>query len=230
MWSVGTLLVCDSGESSYVGPDNHQKIMRLIGLTGNIASGKTAVADMLAERGAVIVDADVLAREAVSKGSPALEKITAKWGKGVLDDEGNLDRSSLRHIVFQNQADLDALNEIVHPEVSRLRSREIEAAKARGEKLVVCVIPLLFERHLADEFDSIVLVDAPRTLRLERIVRDRGLDEAEAMKMIAAQMPADLKRARADYVIENSGSLEDLEEEVDRVWEEIAGDKIASAV
>ena len=204
--------------------------MRLIGLTGNIASGKTAVADMLAERGAFIVDADVLAREAVSKGSPALDRITAKWGTEVLDEDGNLDRSSLRHIVFQNQDDLDALNEIVHPEVARLLSREIEAAKARGERTVVCVIPLLFERHLADEFDTIVLVDAPRTLRLERIVRDRGIDEAEAMKMIAAQMPADLKRARADYVIENSGSLGELEEEVDRVWEEIAGDKIASAV
>ena len=204
--------------------------MRIIGLTGNIASGKTAVSEMLAERGAVIVDADVLAREAVSKGSPALSSITAKWGKDVLDDEGNLDRSSLRHIVFGNQADLDALNEIVHPEVARLRAREIEAARKRGDKHVVCVIPLLFERHLADEFDTIVLVDAPRTLRLERIVRDRGIDEAEAMQMIAAQMPADLKRARADYVIENVGTLEELEAEVNRVWKEIAGDKVASPV
>ena len=204
--------------------------MRIIGLTGNIASGKTAVADMLAERGAVIVDADVLAREAVSKGSPALDAITAKWGMGVLDDEGNLDRSSLRHIVFEHQDDLDALNAIVHPEVARLRKKEIDAARDRGVATVVCVVPLLFERHLADEFDTIVLVDAPRTLRLERIVRDRGLDEAEAMKMIASQMPADLKRARADYVIENAGTLEELESEVDRVWEEIAGDKVASTV
>ena len=203
--------------------------MRLIGLTGNIASGKTAVADMLAERGAVIVDADVLAREAVSKGSPALDAITARWGPEVLDDEGNLDRSSLRHIVFQNQEDLDALNEIVHPEVARLRKREIEAAKQRGDTIVVCVIPLLFERHLAEDFDAIVLVDAPRSLRLERIVRDRGIDETEAMKMIASQMPADLKRARADYVIENAGSLEDLEEEVNRVWGGIVGDGVPSA-
>ena len=202
--------------------------MRLIGLTGNIASGKTAVADMLAERGAVIVDADVLAREAVSKGSPALDAITARWGPDVLDDAGNLDRSSLRHIVFQNQEDLDALNEIVHPEVARLRQREIELAKQRGDKIVVCVVPLLFERHLAEEFDAIVLVDAPRSLRLERIVRDRGLDETEAMKMIASQMPADLKRARADYVIENAGSLQELEDEVDRLWGEIVRDSIPS--
>jgi dephospho-CoA kinase len=198
--------------------------MRLIGLTGNIASGKSAVSDMLAERGATIVDADVLARDAVTKGSPALDAIVARWGEGVLDSEGNLDRAALRHIVFEDQGDLDALNEIVHPEVMRLREKDIAAARARGEQIVVCVIPLLFERHLAGDFDAIVLVDAPRSVRLERIVRDRGVDEAEAMKMIASQMPADLKRARADYVIENTGSLVDLEAEVDRVWEEIARD------
>jgi dephospho-CoA kinase len=90
------------------------------------------------------------------------------------------------------------------------------------------VIPLLFERHLADDFDTIVLVDAPRSIRLERIVRDRGIEEAEAMKMIASQMPADLKRARADYVIENAGTREELEGEVDRVWQEIAGDSVSS--
>jgi len=201
--------------------------MRLIGLTGNIASGKTAVAELLAKRGAVIIDADVLAREAVQRGSPALTAIVEKWGKGVLDADGNLDRAALRHIVFENQSDLDELNEIVHPEVGRLRSREVAAARDRGEKVVVCVIPLLFERHLADEFDVIVLVDAPRSLRMERMVRDRGIEEAEAMKMIASQMPADLKRARADFVIENAGSLEELEDEVDRIWDAIVGDPVS---
>jgi dephospho-CoA kinase len=202
--------------------------MKVIGLTGNIASGKTAVAEMFAARGAAIIDADVLAREAVSRGSPALDAIVARWGNDVLDSEGNLDRASLRHRVFEDQSDLDALNEIVHPEVARLRRRDVAAAKSRGEKVVVCVIPLLFEKHLADEFDSIVLVDAPRSVRLERIVRDRGIDEAEAMKMIASQMPADLKRARADHVIENSGSREALETEVERVWDAIAADHVAS--
>jgi len=202
--------------------------MRLIGLTGNIASGKSSVADLFAERGATIIDADVLAREAVMKGSPALEAIVARWGKGILDADGNLDRPALRHRVFQDQSDLDALNAIVHPEVQRRRSQEVSAARARGDKVIVCVIPLLFERHLADDFDTIVLVDAPRSIRLDRIVRDRGIDEAEAMKMIASQMPADLKRARADYVIENAGTREDLEIEVDRVWQEIAGDSVSS--
>jgi dephospho-CoA kinase len=204
------------------------KTMRLIGLTGNIASGKSAVADMFAERGATIIDADVLARDAVNKGTPALDSIVKRWGNGVLDPEGNLDRAALRQIVFNDQGDLDALNAIVHPEVMRLRTESIAEARSRGERTVVCVIPLLFERHLVDDFDTIVLVDAPRSVRLDRIVRDRGIDEAEAMKMIAAQMPADLKRARADFVIENAGTLDELEREVDRVWHAIVGDSVSS--
>lgn len=202
--------------------------MRLIGLTGNIASGKSAVAELLADRGATIIDADVLARRAVKKGSPALDAIVSRWGQEVLDEEGNLDRSALRHKVFESQDELDALNEIVHPEVSHLRDHEIARARERGDRVVVCVIPLLFERRLTDDFDTIVLVDGPRSIRLDRIVRDRQIDEAEAMKMIASQMPADLKRARADYVIENAGSRGELEAEVDRVWEAIVGDEVSS--
>lgn len=212
---------------AYLISDHNLQIMRLIGLTGNIASGKTAVAEMLAERGAKIIDADVLAREAVTRGSPALAVIVSRWGDEILDAEGNLDRAALRHIVFQSQGDLDALNEIVHPEVARLRAKEIAAARNDGTRIIISVIPLLFERHLADEFDAIILVDAPRAVRLDRIVRDRGIDEAEAMNMVASQMPADLKRARADYVIENGGSLEELEGEVDRVWQSIVGDGVS---
>jgi dephospho-CoA kinase len=198
--------------------------MRVIGLTGNIASGKSSVADLLAERGATIVDADVLSREAVTRGAPALDAIVARWGPSVLGADGSLDRAALRKIVFHDRHELDALNEIIHPEIMRLRDAEVEAARAHGDRVVVCVVPLLFERHLADEFDFIVLVDAPRAVRLERIVRDRGLQDAEAMDMIASQMPADLKRARADWVIENTGSLEDLGREVGRLWDELAKD------
>jgi dephospho-CoA kinase len=201
---------------------------RLIALTGNIASGKTAVAEMLSQRGATIIDADELSREAVVPGSPALGAIVKRWGKSVLSADGTLDRAALRKTVFHDRSELDALNEIVHPEVARLRGKEIEAARARGDRVVVSVIPLLFERHLADDFDYIVLVDAPRAVRLERIVRDRGLEEAEAMDMIASQMPAELKRARADWVIENAGSIEELESEVDKLWNELAGDSAAT--
>jgi dephospho-CoA kinase len=199
---------------------------RVIALTGNIASGKSAVADLLERKGATIIDADELSRQAVTPGSPALDAIVARWGHGVLSEDGTLDRAALRKTVFNNRSDLDALNEIVHPEVGRRRESEVEAARMRGDRVVVSVIPLLFERHLADEFDYIVLVDAPRDVRLERIVRDRGLETAEAMDMIASQMPAELKRARADWVIENSGSKKDLEREVDKLWDEIVRDDV----
>ncbi len=189
-----------------------------IGLTGNIASGKSQVAKMLADRGATIIDADVLAREAVRPETQALKDIVKRWGKDVLKQDGSLDRTALRQIVFADQSELDALNRIVHPGVTRLRDREIARARERGDRIVVCVIPLLFERNLVDEFDAIVLVDAPRPLRLERLVATRGLEETDAMNMIAAQMPAELKRARADYVIENNGSLDDLERDVDALW------------
>lgn len=192
--------------------------MILIGLTGNIASGKSEVAKMLADRGATIIDADVLAREAVRPETQALRDIVKRWGKDILKQDGSLDRTALRQIVFADQSELDALNRIVHPGVTRLRDREIARARERGDQIVVCVIPLLFERNLVDEFDAIVLVDAPRPLRLERLVATRGLEETDAMNMIAAQMPAELKRARADYVIENNGSLDDLERDVDALW------------
>jgi dephospho-CoA kinase len=192
--------------------------MILIGLTGNIASGKSEVARMLADRGATIIDADVLAREAVRPESLALKDIVKRWGKDVLQQDGSLDREALRQIVFADQHELDALNRIVHPGVTRMRDREVARAKERGDPIVVCVIPLLFERNLVDEFDAIVLVDAPRPLRLERLVTTRGLEETEAMNMIASQMPAELKRARADHCIDNIGSLDDLERDVDALW------------
>jgi dephospho-CoA kinase len=203
--------------------------MILIGLTGNIASGKSEVARMLSERGATLIDADVLSREAVEPDTQALKDIVKRWGKDVLKSDGSLDRGALRQIVFADQNELDALNRIVHPGVTRLRDREIAKARERGDDLVVCVIPLLFERNLVDEFDSIVLVDAPRPLRLERLVRTRGLDETDAMNMIVSQMPAELKRARADYVIENNGSLKDLERDVDELWSSLHVDAQESA-
>ena len=200
--------------------------MILIGLTGNIASGKSEVARMLADRGATIIDADVLAREAVRPESQALRDIVKRWGKDVLQQDGSLDREALRQIVFADQTELDALNRIVHPGVIRMQDREVALAKERGDPIVVCVIPLLFEKNLVDEFDAIVLVDAARPLRLERLVTTRGLEETEAMNMIAAQMPAELKRARADHCIDNTGSLDDLERDVDALWSSLQRDAV----
>jgi dephospho-CoA kinase len=179
---------------------------------------------MLADRGATVIDADLLAREAVEPDTQAFRDIIKRWGKDVLNDDGGLDRAALRRIVFADQSELDALNRIVHPLVTRLRDREIAQARDRGDPIVICVIPLLFERNIVDEFDAIVLVDAPRPLRLERMVATRGMEATEAMNMIASQMPAELKRARADYVIENNDSLQDLERDVNALWSSLQRD------
>lgn len=195
--------------------------MRLIGLTGNIASGKSTVARLMQERGAVLIDADQLARDVVRPGSAALDRIVEQWGDEVLTPDGSLDRPELRSRVFSDREQLETLNAIVHPEVEELRERRIADAQAAGAEIVVCDIPLLFERHLADRFDLIVLVDAPRELRLDRLVRDRGLQEAEAMEMIAAQMPAELKRARSDVIIDNVGTIEELQVQVDVLWKRL---------
>jgi len=200
--------------------------MLLIGLTGNIGSGKSTVAQMLSERGVTIIDADVLARRAVELGTAAYDQIVKRWGPDVLAADGHLDRAALRRIVFSDHDQLEELNQIVHPEVERLRTRLVDRARKRGDRLVVCDIPLLFERHMTDRFDRIILVDANRALRLERLVKDRGLDEAEAMEMIAAQMPAELKRARADFVIDNDGTLTQLERRVQDVWKELSNEAL----
>jgi len=192
--------------------------MLLVGLTGNIGSGKSTVAQMFSERGATIIDSDVLARRAVEVGTAAYGKIVARWGTAVVAPDGHLDRAALRRIVFADHAELEELNQIVHPEVERLRLRLIEQARARDEQIVICDVPLLFERHMTDRFDRIVLVDASRAVRLERLVKDRELRSTEAMDMIAAQMPAELKRARADYIIENDGTFAQLERRVQDVW------------
>ncbi len=192
--------------------------MLLVGLTGNIASGKSTVSQMLSERGATIVDADILARRAVEPGTPGYRRIVDRWGNAVLGPDGHLDRAALRRIVFSDPEELERLNAIVHPEVERMRDALVEEARARGDRIVVCDIPLLFERNLVDDFDRVVLVDAPRPIRLERLVTSRGLRETEAMDMIAAQMPAELKRARADFIIDNDSTLSALERRVEDVW------------
>ena len=198
--------------------------MLLIGLTGNIASGKSTVAQLFSERGATVVDADILARRAVEVGTPAYERIVRRWGTSILTPDGRLDRAAMRERVFGFPEELEALNEIVHPEVGRMRDRLVDEARQRGDRIVVCDIPLLFEKSLVGDFDRIVLVDAPRDVRLDRLVKDRGLRETEAMAMIAAQMPAELKRARADYIIDNVGTLLELEEKVAAVWSALEQD------
>jgi len=148
--------------------------MLRVALTGNIASGKSSVARVWARLGAPIIDADVLARRAVEPGSPALERIAQAFGPGVLEPGGGLDREAMRAIVFRDEAARRRLEAIVHPEVARLRREEEQRLEREGARIVVNDIPLLFEVGLEDEFDVVVLVDAPEAMRLERLVRDRG--------------------------------------------------------
>ena len=203
--------------------------MLLVGLTGNIASGKSTVAQLFGRWGATLIDADVLARQAVNVGTPAYHAIVERWGEGVTAPDGLIDRRELRQRVFSDSEQLEALNAIVHPEVQRLRDQLVDDARRRGDRIVVCDIPLLFERRLAEQFDRIVLVDAPRPVRMDRLVRDRGLETTEAMKMIASQMPAELKRARADYLIDNTGTQQELESRAREVWDALQRDAVPAA-
>lgn len=195
--------------------------MLRVGLTGNIASGKSAVAETWRSLGAAVIDADALARRAVAPGSDALRRIMERFGPAVLQADGSLDRAALRAIVFADADGRDALERILHPEIARLRAVEEERFARAGATVVVHEIPLLFETGLDDEFDLVVLVDAPEPVRLRRIVEARGVDEEEAKRMMAAQQPVAPKRARAAIVIDNDGTLEQLHARAGDVWRRI---------
>lgn len=192
-----------------------------VGLTGNIASGKSSVARVWRRLGAHVIEADLLAREAVAPGSPGLRRVVEVFGPEVIDSEGRLDRAALREIVFRDPEARARLEAITHPEIARLREEEEARLAAAGVDLIVNDVPLLFEVGMEDAFDVVVLVDAPEEVRLERLIRDRGLSEAEARRMIEAQMPSDLKRPKSDIVIENTGSLQELEARAEEVWQRL---------
>ncbi len=192
-----------------------------LALTGNIASGKSTVAALLAAHGATIIDADRLAREAVRPGTAALEAIVDRFGPSVLHADGTLDRPTLRRRVFQDPVARDALNAIVHPAVRRLRDAALTEATARGDALVISDIPLLFEVGLEHAFDGVILVDAPAAVRLERLQRDRGLARDEAQAMIDAQWPSARKRPGATWIIDNDGPQAQLPARVAELWQTI---------
>jgi len=198
--------------------------MYLIALTGGIASGKSLVASRLAELGAVHIDADKLAREVVEPGQPALEQIAAKFGEGVIASDGSLDRQALANIVFTDPAKRGELNAITHPAVWR-RVLELcaEAEAADPDAIVVYDVPLLVEassdRPLT--FDLVVVVDTPASVRLERLVRDRGMARHEASHRINSQATDAERLAIADEVIDNTGSIERTLESVDALWASI---------
>jgi dephospho-CoA kinase len=194
-----------------------------VALTGNVGSGKSAVAARWARAGVPVISADELARRAVLPGSPGLEAIRQEFGEVVLATDGTLDRGRMRALVFADAAARARLEAIVHPLVRELRGVWTAERRREGVALVVAEIPLLFETGTEREFGVVVLVDAPEEARLERLVRGRGLGEAEARHIMAAQADPARKRAAADIVIENDGSLEELEDEAARVLAELRG-------
>lgn len=192
-----------------------------VGLTGNVASGKSTVARLFAAWGATVIDADALVREVEAPGSPVLHQLAAHFGERIIRADGQLDRPRLRELMTADPDARAALEDIVHPAVGRRRDELMKAARERGVDIVVHDIPLLFEALDPDQFDLIVLVDAPPDVRRDRLISGRQLTPAEADRLMATQLPPDYKRARSDIVIENEGSMEQLETAARKAWETV---------
>ncbi|MFE5738474.1 dephospho-CoA kinase [Streptomyces celluloflavus] len=190
-----------------------------VGLTGGIGAGKSEVSRLLASYGAVIVDADRIAREVVEPGTPGLAAVVEEFGAGVLAPDGTLDRPKLGGIVFADPERLKALNAIVHPLVGA-RSAELEAS-AGPDAVVVHDVPLLAENGLAPLYDLVIVIDAAPQTQLDRLVRQRGMTEDEAKSRMAAQATREQRLAIADLVIDNDGPLAELEPQVREVWERL---------
>ena len=190
-----------------------------VGLTGGVASGKSTVSAILAELGAVVIDADKLAREVVQKGTPGLDQVVAAFGPEILTADGDMDRARVGALVFNDEAKRRTLEGIVHPLVFE-RYAELEAS-APEDGIVVHDIPLLAESGRAEGFDAVIVVEAPAAVQVERMLRDRGWTREDAESRIAAQATPDQRRAIATYLIDNTGTPEDLRHRVTEVFEEL---------
>lgn len=187
-----------------------------VGLTGGAASGKSTVAAMLAELGAVVIDSDVIAREVVARGTSGLAEVVEVFGPGVLTGDGDLDRPAVGRIVFTDEARRRELEAIIHPRV-RARSAELEA-EADRDAPVVHDVPLLVEGGLAPSYDAVIVVDVPADVQVERMVSDRGWTREDALSRIAAQATREDRLAVATHLIDNTGTLDDLRVRVAEVY------------
>lgn len=193
--------------------------MLKVGLTGGIGAGKSEVSRLLVSYGAVLIDADKIAREVVEPGTPGLAAVVTAFGAEILTEQGTLDRPKLGSVVFADADRLATLNRIVHPLVGA-RSAELESA-AGPDDVVVHDVPLLAENALAPLYDLVVVVDASPETQLDRLVRLRGMAESEARARMAAQATREQRRAIADLVVDNDGPLDALEPQVRKVWDEL---------
>jgi dephospho-CoA kinase len=189
-----------------------------VALTGNIAAGKSSVADLFRLWGATVLDADAIVREVQQPGGMVVRRIGQRFGSWVVRPDGSLDRAALRRLVMADAEARAALERIVHPVVHARRAELAAEAAARGDRILVSDIPLLFEAGEPEAFDVVVLVDAPEPVRLRRLTEQRGLDEVEARNLIRAQMPSTEKRARSDFVIDNAGDRGALQRAAAEVW------------
>ncbi|MGI8760531.1 MAG: dephospho-CoA kinase [Jatrophihabitantaceae bacterium] len=196
-----------------------------VGLTGGVGSGKSTVAAILAEHGAVVIDADAIAREVVAPGTSGLAEVVARFGEGVLAADGALDRTALAAVVFDDTRALADLNGLLHPRIGA-RAAELSAA-APAEAIVVHDIPLLVEANLAEGFDVVVVVEATVSTRVQRLV-DRGLPETDARARIAAQATDEQRRSVAHEVIDNDGDLAALRVSTDTLWQRLAARESAA--
>jgi dephospho-CoA kinase len=192
-----------------------------VALTGNAAAGKSAVADLLRDWGATVIDADAIVRALQQPGTAVFDAIVARFGPAIVAKDGALDRAALRARVLDDPAQRRSLEAIVHPAVEAERQRLLVEARGPADAIVVSDIPLLFEVMDPEGFDAVVLVDAPESLRLERLLRWRRLPERDAAALLAAQLPAAGKRARAGFIIDNDGTREALRDRTWLVWRQL---------
>ena len=195
--------------------------MKLIGLTGGIGSGKSTVAQLLEEQGWVLVDADRIARDIVEPGQPALAELAEAFGEDILRADGTLDRGLLASRAFASREKTDLLNSITHPRIHEETQARFDAARRAGEEFVVYDVPLLVDNGLHKDMDATIVVDVDVEERVRRLVEFRGLEEDDARRRIAAQIPDDVRRAAADVIIDNNGPREALDAQVAEVVEEL---------